>query len=72
MIPPRIELGAFCVLGRCDNRYTTESWWLQWGRQAKRHMYAMDARGRSPIERLAKQCDSRESNPDQLLGRQLC
>jgi hypothetical protein len=25
MIPPRIELGAFCVLGRCDNRYTTES-----------------------------------------------
>ena len=25
MIPPRIELGTFCVLGRCDNRYTTES-----------------------------------------------
>ena len=24
MIPPRIELGTFCVLGRCDNRYTTE------------------------------------------------
>ena len=26
MIPPRIELGTFCVLGRCDNRYTTESY----------------------------------------------
>ena len=25
VIPPRIELGTFCVLGRCDNRYTTES-----------------------------------------------
>jgi hypothetical protein len=25
MIPPRIELGTFCVLGRRDNRYTTES-----------------------------------------------
>ena len=25
MIPPRIELGSFCVLGRRDNRNTTES-----------------------------------------------
>ena len=22
LMPPRIELGTFCVLGRCDNRYT--------------------------------------------------
>ena len=26
MIPPRIELMTFCVLGRRDNRYTTESY----------------------------------------------
>ena len=25
MFPPRIELGTFCVLGRRDNRYTTET-----------------------------------------------
>ena len=25
MIPPRIELGTFCVLGRRDNRNTMES-----------------------------------------------
>ena len=25
MMPPRIELGTFCVLGRCDNRYTMAS-----------------------------------------------
>ena len=25
LIAPRIELGTFCVLGRCDNRYTTRS-----------------------------------------------
>ena len=26
LFPPRIELGTFCVLGRRDNRYTTETW----------------------------------------------
>ena len=25
LFPPRIELGTFCVLGRRDNRYTTET-----------------------------------------------
>ena len=33
MIPPRIELGTFCVLGRCDNRYTTESHGLHFQRR---------------------------------------
>ena len=22
LMPPRLELGTFCVLGRCDNRYS--------------------------------------------------
>ena len=26
LFPPRIELGTFCVLGRRDNRYTTETY----------------------------------------------
>ena len=32
LIPPRLELGTFCVLGRRDNRYTTESYvyWLHY------------------------------------------
>ena len=25
MFPPGIEPGTFCVLGRCDNHYTTET-----------------------------------------------
>lgn len=37
MIPPRIELGTFCVLGRCDNRYTTESPVRGWRRTALKH-----------------------------------
>ena len=27
MFPPGIEPGTFCVLGRCDNHYTTENRW---------------------------------------------
>ena len=26
MFPPGIEPGTFCVLDRCDNHYTTETW----------------------------------------------
>ncbi|KAG8337284.1 hypothetical protein J6590_026244 [Homalodisca vitripennis] len=29
LFPPRIELGTFCVLGRRDNRYTTETPYLR-------------------------------------------
>ena len=27
MFSPGIELGTFCVLDRCDNRYTTKTDW---------------------------------------------
>ena len=26
ILPPGIEPGTFCVLGRCDNHYTTVTW----------------------------------------------
>ena len=25
LLPPRLDLGTFCVLGRCDNQYTMAS-----------------------------------------------
>ena len=67
LFPPGIEQGTFCVLDRCDNRYTTKTCCFP------RHLFLGWICARYPgWEVKEKSCVGRESNPDQLLGRQLC
>ena len=114
MFSPGIEPGTFCVLDRCDNRYTTKTAWYfgviePWEpllllicvKTSNRSTYLLVlSRDRLVVRTLRcgrsnpgsnpghgmdnffflenyqnnchKNCVGRESNPDQLLGRQLC
>ena len=38
LFSPGIEPGTFCVLDRCDNRYTTKTACSQWQDGSKRHI----------------------------------
>ena len=115
MFPSGIEPETFCVLGRCDNRYTTETCCLtlvgdgssssavdlqSWCKYYFFLSALVSSRDRLVVRTLRcgrsnpgsnpghgmdktflsqfspklnlKHCVGRESNPDQLLGRQLC